>query len=58
MNWSSWKKHAILLTIGVAACIGDFGAAASAPLILAQGSEWHISPNHVNYANNLNVLFM
>ncbi len=58
LNWPWWKKHAILMTISAAAYIADFQAGAAAPCIIAQGAEWKLSPNHVNYANNLNVLFV
>ncbi|KAK5217824.1 hypothetical protein LTR72_009487 [Exophiala xenobiotica] len=58
LNWSWWKKHSILLTISVAAFIADFQAGAAAPCIIAQGVEWKLSPDHVNYANNLNVLLV
>jgi hypothetical protein len=46
----------ILLTIGVSSFVADFQAAP--PCILAQAVEWNITPNHVNEANNLNVLMM
>jgi hypothetical protein len=56
LNWSWWKKHLILLTIGVSAFVADFQAAP--PCILVQSVEWNITPNHVNEANNLYVLMM
>ena len=58
LNWSWWKKHSILLTIAACAFVADFQAGAAAPCIVVQGVEWHITPTHVNYANNLNVLFV
>jgi hypothetical protein len=58
LNWPWWKKHAILLTISVAAFIADFQAGAAAPCILFQGAEWNMTPDHVNDASNLNVLFV
>ena len=58
LNWSSTKKHLLLAAIGLAAFVADFQAAAAVPCIITQGTEWHLSPTHVNYANNLNVLLV
>lgn len=58
LNWSWGRKHALLLTISVAAFIADFQAGAAAPCIIAQGSEWGMTPDHVNHANNLNILLV
>lgn len=58
LNWSWWKKHSILMTIGISAFIADFQAGASAPCILPQAVEWHLTPTHVNSAGNLNVLMV
>ena len=48
--------HIILVVVGFAAFLCDFQAGVGAVAILPQSVEWHLSPNHVNYANNLNVL--
>jgi hypothetical protein len=58
VNWSSTKKHLILLTIAWGSLTADFTSAAGIPCIFLQGAEWHMNPNRVNYANNLNVLMM
>lgn len=58
LNWSSAKKHLLLATIGLAAFVADFQAGAAVPCIITQGAEWQLSPTHVNYANNLNVLLV
>ncbi|KAK5046468.1 hypothetical protein LTR84_008271 [Exophiala bonariae] len=58
LNWSHAKKHLLLATIGLAAFVADFQAGAAVPCIIIQGAEWHLSPTHVNYANNLNVLLV
>ena len=47
-----------VVTCGLAAFVADFQAGAAVPCIIAQGVEWHLSPTHVNYANNLNVLLV
>ncbi|KAJ4252496.1 hypothetical protein NW762_011097 [Fusarium torreyae] len=58
LNWSSRKKHLILLVAAWAALTSDFtSAAGSAPVIL-QAAEWHTSPNSVNHNNSINVLMM
>ncbi|KAF5972025.1 monophenol monooxygenase [Fusarium bulbicola] len=58
LNWSSRKKHLILLVVAWAALTSDFtSAAGSAPVIL-QAAEWHKSPNSVNYNNSINVPMM
>ncbi|KAM0418491.1 hypothetical protein ACHAPD_004850 [Fusarium lateritium] len=58
LNWSSRKKHLILLVVAWAALVSDFtSAAGSAPIIL-QAAEWHKSPNSVNHNNSINVLMM
>ncbi|WZH46689.1 major facilitator superfamily domain-containing protein [Fusarium acuminatum] len=58
LNWSSRKKHLILLVVAWAALTSDFtSAAGSAPVIL-QAAEWHRSPNSVNHNNSINVLMM
>lgn len=58
LNWSWGKKHIILLIAGFSAFLGDFGSGAGVPLIVVQGVEWGLSPTHVNYAGNLNVLML
>ncbi|SCN91481.1 related to monophenol monooxygenase [Fusarium fujikuroi] len=58
LNWSSRKKHLILLVVAWAALTSDLtSAAGSAPVIL-QAAEWHKSPNSVNHNNSINVLMM
>lgn len=56
LNWSSRKKHLILVTIALAAFQADFQTAVGVPDLLAQAVEWNMTPSHVNYAGNLNVL--
>ncbi|RFU25948.1 hypothetical protein B7463_g10390, partial [Scytalidium lignicola] len=56
MNWTSFKKHYILLCVAFGAFAGDFGASVGFPPIVLQGTEWNMSPVKVNYANNLTVI--
>lgn len=58
LNFSQTKKNLILIVISIAAFIGDFQAGAAIPCILPQAVEWHLTPTHVNYANNLGVLMV
>ncbi|KAF5026371.1 hypothetical protein F66182_1579 [Fusarium sp. NRRL 66182] len=58
LNWSSRKKHLILLVVAWAALTSDFtSASGSAPVIL-QAAEWHMSPGSVNQNNSISVLMM
>jgi hypothetical protein len=48
----------ILITIGIAAGLGDFTSTLGVPLVILQGEEWHRNTNAVNYTNDLNVLML
>ncbi|EXJ65526.1 hypothetical protein A1O7_01867 [Cladophialophora yegresii CBS 114405] len=50
LNWTRWKKAAILLVIGVNAATSDYSAATGASALIPQAEQWHISPNTVNHA--------
>ncbi|KAL7273525.1 hypothetical protein RUND412_003620 [Rhizina undulata] len=58
LNWSPFKKHMILFIVGLSAFSADFGSGAGIPCIVLQGIEWKMDPAKVNYAGNLNVLFL
>lgn len=58
LNWSSWKKHAILITTGCVAFQMDFQVGASISCSFPQAAEWQKSPNEINQANNVSVLMM
>ncbi|KAL6411958.1 hypothetical protein AUP68_04338 [Ilyonectria robusta] len=58
LNWPSWKKHAILLTIAWGAFCADFTSAAGSAPILLQAMEWHESIANINHTNSINVLMM
>ncbi|OQV02190.1 hypothetical protein CLAIMM_07428 isoform 2 [Cladophialophora immunda] len=58
LNWSSFKKHMILVILGIAAGLGDFTSTLGIPPIILQGVKWNLSPAVVNYNNNLNVLML
>lgn len=48
----------ILCIVSLGAFLGDFGSGAGIQTIGLQGEEWHMSPVHVNYAGNLNVIML
>jgi hypothetical protein len=50
LNWSRWKKAAILLVIGVNAATSDYSAATGASALIPQAQHWRIDPNKVNHA--------
>lgn len=56
LNWSQLKKNLLLLSISLAAFQSDFQTAVGVPGVVLQGAEWQLTPIHVNYAGNLNVL--
>ena len=56
LNWSNLKKNLLLLAISLAAFQSDFQTAVGIPGVALQSLDWNISPVHVNYAGNLNVL--
>jgi hypothetical protein len=56
LNWSRTKKAGILVIIAIASGVTDFNSAIGPALLPAQAEQWQLSPNHVGYANNLNVL--
>jgi MFS family permease len=58
LNWSPYRKHLMLFIVAFTGFLADFASAAGVPLIQVQGQYWHMSPNKVNYAGNLNVAFI
>ena len=55
LNWPWSKKHIMLLIVALSGFCGDFGSGSGVPAIIPQSVAWHITPNHVNYAGNLNI---
>ncbi|KIW47290.1 hypothetical protein, variant [Exophiala oligosperma] len=56
LNWSSFKKHSILLMVSFGAFCGDFGAAGGIPAIGLMSAEWNISILLANSPNNISAL--
>ena len=48
----------MLAIVAWTAFLGDYGSAAGIPNILVQSVYWHMTPNQVNYAGNLNVIML
>lgn len=42
LNWSSWKKHLVLLSISVVAFLPDFGTAMGSVTQIPQAKTWHL----------------
>ena len=58
LNWSTWKKLAILVVLSVNAATADYSAATGASALLPQAQQWHISPNTVNHATAGNTFML
>lgn len=58
LNWSVWKKRAILTMLAISSFTSDYSAATGASALLAQAAEWHISPNVVNHATAGNTFML
>lgn len=58
LNWPTWKKHTILMTISWGAFCADFTAAAGSATVVSQAAEWNKSLGRLNETNSINVLMM
>lgn len=58
LTWSWRKKHLMLFIVAFTGFLADFCAASGIPLIQVQGVYWNLSPNVVNYGNNLGVAML
>ncbi|KAJ5921131.1 hypothetical protein N7466_009457 [Penicillium verhagenii] len=58
LNWSSFRKHAILIIISCTAFLPDYGSATGAVTLTAQGEEWNMDPNVVNHSQVGNVFML
>ncbi|KAK5128869.1 hypothetical protein LTR85_000202 [Meristemomyces frigidus] len=56
LNWSPWKKHAILLTISFISFLPDFGTAAGSVTQIPQAKSWHISVTTIQQSVALNTM--
>ncbi|KAF9517578.1 hypothetical protein BS47DRAFT_509296 [Hydnum rufescens UP504] len=58
LNWSQRKKWLVLMAISISAILPDYGSATGAVTLVAQGEDWHISPNIVNHSQSGNVFML
>ncbi|KFA60467.1 hypothetical protein S40285_09176 [Stachybotrys chlorohalonatus IBT 40285] len=58
LNWSSFKKHMILITVSFGAAVGEFGMAAGIPAIVLHSQEWDLPIIEANYPNNIAVVMV
>jgi hypothetical protein len=50
LNWSRFRKHAILFTIAATAFLPDYGSATGAVTLLPQAHIWGMTEDHVNHS--------
>jgi hypothetical protein len=58
LNWSSFKKHLILLIISWAALLPDYGSATGAVTLIPQAAIWKMSEDTVNHSQVGNVFML
>ncbi|KAL9623395.1 MAG: hypothetical protein Q9160_002288 [Pyrenula sp. 1 TL-2023] len=58
LNWSSFKKHLVLMIVSFAAFLPDYGSATGAVTLLPQAEEWHMTPDEVNHSQTGNVFMV
>jgi MFS family permease len=58
LNWSSFKKHMILICVSIGAFVGDFGLTAGIPAVVLQSQEWGLSAADANYPNSVAVMMI
>ncbi|KAJ5673957.1 major facilitator superfamily domain-containing protein [Penicillium macrosclerotiorum] len=58
LNWTSFKKHAILLCAAFSGFAADFMVSESVACIILQAEEWKISSDGANYPNNLALIML
>jgi MFS family permease len=58
LNWSSWRKAAVLAVLAANAFTADYTAATGASALLPQAEEWRISPDTVNHATAGNTFML
>ena len=58
LNWSSFKRHLILLIISWTALLPDYGSATGAVTLLPQAEIWQMSPDTINHSQVGNVFML
>ena len=58
LNWSTFKKHLILIIISCTALLPDYGSATGAVTLLQQSVIWNKSTNTINHSQDGNVFML
>jgi Major Facilitator Superfamily len=58
LNWTTTKKHVILIIISMAAFLPDYGSATGAVTLLPQAAIWNMTADHVNHSQVGNVFML
>jgi hypothetical protein len=58
LNWSTFRKHLILIIISMTAFLPDYGSATGAVTLLPQAAIWNMTPDHVNHSQVGNVFML
>jgi hypothetical protein len=58
LNWTLFRKHAVLLVVAATAFLPDYGSAVGAVTLIPQSAEWGLSPDTVNHSQVGNVFML
>ncbi|BCS26716.1 putative MFS transporter [Aspergillus puulaauensis] len=58
LNWSSFRKHLILIVISAAAFLPDYGSATGAVTLIPQATAWNMTQDYVNHSQVGNVFML
>ncbi|KAK2795185.1 hypothetical protein FQN52_006111 [Onygenales sp. PD_12] len=58
LNWSSFKKHLILIVISMTAFLPDYGSATGAVTLIPQAVQWAMTEDNVNHSQVGNVFML
>ncbi|KAL2863368.1 major facilitator superfamily domain-containing protein [Aspergillus lucknowensis] len=58
LNWSSFRKHLILIVVSATAFLPDYGSATGAVTLLPQAAAWNMTEDHVNHSQVGNVFML
>ncbi|KAF9892637.1 hypothetical protein FE257_001039 [Aspergillus nanangensis] len=58
LNWSSFRKHLILIIVSVTAFLPDYGSATGAVTLIPQAAEWSMTEDAVNHSQVGNVFML
>ncbi|KAL4734437.1 major facilitator superfamily domain-containing protein [Aspergillus similis] len=58
LNWSSFRKHLILIVVSATAFLPDYGSATGAVTLIPQAAAWNMTEDHVNHSQVGNVFML